>query len=462
MRERPNILVFMTDDHGPWAMHHAGLRALHTPSMDDIARQGARMTRAFTPCPVCSPARASFFTGRLPSQHGIHDYIDRNVVAPDFYPLANQLNIGSMLQREGYRTGMIGKWHCGSCHIPKPGFDRWYSYYERQGPHFGNIAMSDQGKRIDYHGYPTDAITDEAITFLRNDERGDDPFFLFVGYVDTHTPYTDHPARLVEHYMQADLSEIPTEAFADCHGNALVPWTTDPDMQRQYLAQYLAAVTFIDEHVGRIMDELQSSGRSENTLIVYTSDHGHNNGHHGIHCKGNATTPQNFLDESIMVPQVCMWPGGMPSGVVIDQPVDHCDLFATLLDAGQTEIPADINTPGRSFLPLLQGESVRDWRDAQFCEYGNARMIRTEQYKFIRRYPGPNGHFPDELYDLKTDPRETVNCITDHPAVASDMAKRIDAHFARHEVDVVNSITVGEREPVNPNEPWRRDPTLQY
>ena len=234
----------------------------------------------------------------------------------------------------------------------------------------------------------------------------------------------------------------------------------DPDEHRAQLAQYYAAVTLIDEQVGRLLDELANMACVENTLVVYTADHGHMNGHHGLYCKGNTTTPQNFLDESIGVPSLLAWPGVVQAGTTHECFVDHCDLHATLLDAAGAEpsAAAAARSPGRSFLPLLRGLPVDDWRRAQCCEYGNARMIRTPVAKLIRRWPGPNGAFPDEFYDLASDPRERVNRIDEprcQPTIA-DLTRRLAAYYERHEDPARRGTAVADHPIHNPDEPWRR------
>jgi len=428
--------------------------------MDYLAAKGVRLTRAFTPSPVCSPARASFFSGRLPSQHGIHDWIHEPSEIGRAHPgLAGQTNIAQLLQGAGYQTALVGKWHCGHSWNPQPGFDRWFSYGEFQFPHKGRIKFSDQGEIIDFEGYQTPAFTDRAIEFLRTRD-GRRPFFLFVGYVDTHTPYRDHPERLVEHYRHCHFRDIPRESFSPCHGRDTFGWRFDSEAaEREALAQYYAAVTFIDEQMGRILDELDSSNILTNTLVVYTSDHGHMNGHHGLNTKGNATTPQNFLDESILVPCLLMWQDRLPAHRVIEAPVDHTDLFCTLLDIAGVDVPQEINTPGQSYLRLLTGEGDQTWRDAYIGEYGNARCIRTERAKLIRRYPGPNGTYPDEFYDLTEDPRERENRIDDpryHDLVA-ELSERLEAHFRQFEIPERSGKNIATQPRTSEDaEPWFR------
>jgi len=464
MSSRPNVLVFLTDDHGQWAVGCYGNPAVKSPTMDFLARDGVRMDAAFTPSPVCSPARACFYTGRLPSQHGIHDWLHEPLPEIQKHPaLTGQLNLGQLLQRAGYQTAQIGKWHCGTSWEPKPGFDRWFSYGEFQFPHRGPIKFSDQGRLVEETGYQTPVITDQAIDFLRTRDQ-QKPFFMFVGYVDTHTPYRDHPDRLVDQYRQHDFAEIPRETFSSAHGFANFGWGFPPNSpaEREARAQYYAAVSMIDAQMGRILDELDSQGQLDNTLVIYTADHGNMCGQHGLNTKGNATVPQNFIDDSsIRIPMLLRLPKVIPAGQTNGAIVDLMDLHQTILDvAGAVPDEAtrrDINSPGCSFWPLITGAAPVKWRDAYFGEYGNARCIRTATAKLIRRGPGPNGQFPDEFYDLRQDPRERTNRIAE-PAAQSqiaDLTRRLEEYFARYEIPARSGWNIaGQPRTSKDMEPW--------
>ncbi len=452
----PNILVFLTDDHGHWAGGFAGNPEIHSPSMDFIGETGARFANAFTPCPVCSPARASFWTGRIPSAHGIHDHIGRR----DHPGIDGQTTLAMRLRERGYRTGLCGKWHAHAHgDKPQPGFDFWFSQWGGTAAKFGPQPFSDNGVRRDFHGHQEPLVTDAALRFLRAPNPSEAPFFLFVGYTDTHSPLETLPERLVRKYRGMALDSVAREPYAPAHGTPARKAPDDPEAFREQLAHYFASVEMIDTGVGRILDELEGQGRLDNTLIVYTSDHGHMNGQHGLLYKGNATTPQNFLEESIRVPLLVRRPGLVQAGRTHTLPVDHCDLHATLLDAAGIQPPAEPGCPGQSCLPVLRGEEIPDWRALQFCEYGNARMVRSaDGFKLIRRYPGPNGHFPDEFYDLNTDPRETVNAIraAEHRKRIAELDDALLAFFNQHQQPGCESTGVGERPPVNSDEPWRR------
>ncbi len=457
MPHRPHILVFMTDDHAQWASGCYGNRELQTPSMDWLAQTGVRASQAFTPCPVCSPARASFWTGKIPSAHGIHDHIGLE----DHRGITGQITLAHRLSSAGYRTGLSGKWHCHAYgRNPQPGFDFWFSQWGGTNAKAGPQPFCDNGRRVDFVGQQAPLITDAAVRFLRDHaaHHGEEPLFLFVGYCDTHSPFATLPERLVSRYRGAALADIPDEKALPVHGQARSTLGRRDARFVETLAQYYAAVSLIDEQVGRVLDEMQGLGQLDDTLVVYTADHGHMNGHHGLLTKGNATVPQNFLDESILVPCLLRHPGRIKSGGVLDVPVDHCDLFATLLDAAGVALPEGEGLAGRSYLPLMAGGAVDGWRDWQIVEYGNARMIRTRAgLKLIRRYPGPNGHFADELYDLRQDSRETRNILSD-PTYAQDVRQLdalLDAHFSQWQSPALAGTDIATLPRFNNAEPWR-------
>lgn len=462
---RPNIVVFLTDDHGQWAQHAYGNSELKTPNMDRLARQGTRMTQAFTTCPVCSPARASFFTGRMPSQHGIHDWLEETTDALSHPGLEGQTLISELLKDAGYHTALIGKWHCGKTSVPKPGFDRWFSFYVSQYPHDGVQHFSDQGKELVEDGQQSPLLTSQAVDFLNRHQHKPgsqgEPFFLFISYVDTHSPHNAAPEDLVEKYDTATFSDIPKEEFAACHGRTLDPVNADPEKERRNRMEYYGAVSSIDREVGKVLHALEATGQMENTLVIYTGDHGLNAGQHGMWEKGNATIPQNFLEESVRISCTVSWPaGGIKQNATCADFVSHPDLWATLLDIADAKpneaTSAKINSPGKSYLEQLRGKEITGWRQTIISEYGNARMARNGRYKLIKRYPYAGVTFPDELYDLKEDPRETVNRHNDSSLnpVLEQLSREIDEFFAKYTVPGHSGLDLEHQPECTPASPW--------
>lgn len=424
---QPNILLFLTDDHGRWANGCYGNRDVRTPNLDHLAREGVRCDHAFTPTPVCSPARASVFTGLLASQHGVHDWLreqEPEVGGRDW--LEGLPTLPRHLERAGYRCMLSGKWHLGCSEHPRPGFRDWFAIGQPQGGHAGRQRYSDQGRILYLDGFKTDVVTEQAIRLLRAAHAAEEPFFLTVGYIGTHTPWAGHPRRLVEPYEAhppSPVAEAPPQSVDNGPARGVRP--------DQALAQYYAAVNHIDEGIGRLLDALDTLRLRERTLVVYTSDHGLAVGQHGVYGKGNGTSPKNMYEASIRVPLVWNHPGQLPAGRVVDRLVDHCDLFCSLLDyAGVPAWREDARLPGASYLPALRGED-QSWDDVYHGEYGPVRCVRTRTHKLVRRY----GHGPDELFDLVADPGERRNALGQPGLrpVEDELGERLEAFFARHE-----------------------------
>ncbi len=399
----------------------------------------------------------------MPSQHGIQDFLNDKQF-PNNPGVSGQTLISELLHDAGYYTGLVGKWHCGDDRTPHPGFDSWFGYWVNQYPHEGVQNFSDQGKLDVENGQQSPLLTNHALDFLhkhRTDpETSQKPYFLYISYVDTHNPHNQAPPELVQLYTDATFKDFPDEELPACHGKANNP-KLPPARERHRQAEYYAAATSVDREVGRILDDLAANGEQDNTFIMYTGDHGLNAGHHGIWEKGAGTTPQNFFEESIRVACTVSWPNGgvKPNGVSEDF-VNHCDTWATVLDAAGVKPDkasiAKINSPGVSYLPQLLGETATKWKDAQIVEYGNARMIRTTKYKLIVRYPYGGAVAPSELYDIVADPRETVN-LYDEPnsaAVVAELTDRLNNFFAKYSIPGKTGLDLDKQIPANGNPPW--------
>lgn len=447
----PNIVVFFSDDHAGWALPSYGNSEISAPNLTHLAEIGVLMRNAFTPCPVCSPARASFWTGLFPSQHGIHDHLaEHDGAVQETNWLAGIPTLADHLRDAGYTTALSGKWHCGTGETPKSGFDYWYSGWRKTPKYFSlSNKYSDQGRVVERRGYDTQIFTDAAIDFLRARDR-ERPFFLFIGYAATHNPWINRPERLVSHYRKASFHDIPDDIPHPFSHPGTHP--VAPDNPQEALAQYYASVTMIDEGVGRVLEELDAQSARGDTLVVYTSDHGLNMGHHRIWGKGNGSEPLNMLEESIRVPLILNQPGAIDGGQSRTEFVNHCDLHATLLDFAQAEPKERSGSPGRSYKPGLKGEQL-DWTNRYFGEYGTVRAIRDERYKLILRYGGGE----NLLIDLHDDPRETVNLYADeaHRQRREELRTQLKAFFAQYE-SPKHSGLLGDDLPIhNRREAWR-------
>lgn len=457
MADKPNIVMVMADDMGYWSMGCAGNREVRTPNLDRLAEEGMYFPEYFCTSPVCSPARASVLCGRMPSQHGVHDWIskghlDYQEVAPALrekhqdpdasweYAWSRQQLAGDrairyldgfrgyteILAEHGYACGLAGKWHLGDAGHPQKGFSYWEPIAMGGDNYYYPVVLRDGQFDMLRGTYVTDYITEKALDFLKGKDKFR-PFYLSVHYTAPHSPWerAQHPAEFYDLYRDCPFAETPN-----------VPphkWGQDYSQEdrRNRLQGYYAAVTAMDRDIGRIVDYLKAEGTWEDTIFIFTADNGMSMGHHGIFGKGNGTFPLNLYDTAVRVPMIIVYPKGIPAGSVARGLYSHYDIFPTI--AGMMGEEPDPDCPGRSFQEIFSGQ-VPDGRDAVvvYDEYGPARMIRTREYKYIQRYR----YGEDEFYDLKADPGEEVNLMEKDDAVVqgriADLRGRLEEWFARY------------------------------
>lgn len=426
-RKKRNIVFILTDDQGVWAAGCYGNPEIRTPNIDRIAEEGMRFENFFVATPVCSPSRATILTGRIPSQHGVHDWIRGGNVGPDAIRyLEGELTYTDIMARHGWTCALSGKWHLGDSQIPQHGFTHWYAH-QTGGGDYNKAPVVRNGQCVIEEGYITDKITDEALALIDRYAEESTPFYLSVHYTAPHSPWTGHPQEIVDSYDDCPFESCPQE---ERH-----PWAgslTDSCLgNREMLKGYFAAVTAMDIGVGRILDKLEERGLRENTLLVFMSDNGFSCGHHGFWGKGNGTNPRNMYENSIKVPFVVSHPGVIPAGAVQKAMVSAYDIMPTLLEYLALPVPYERDLPGKSFLPLLKGEAMREREDVViFDEYGPVRMIRTKQWKYVYRH----SHGPHELYDLLNDPDERQNLANDCSCVerVKELKARMDRWFEHY------------------------------
>lgn len=449
--KHPNIIFILTDDQGYWAMGCAGNHEIRTPNLDRIAKTGIRFDNFFCVSPVCSPARASILTGRIPSQHGIHDWLrsGNSTVEPDrggelIEYLKGQTAYTDVLAEQGYTCGISGKWHLGDSHHPQKGFSFWEVHAKGGGSYYNGPMIKD-GQAYEEPLYVTDVITNNALNFLDQQARTDIPFYLSVHYTAPHSPWNrdEHPKELYDDYYAhcpfESMSNVPAHSWQI---NSAPQGRTEEE-RRAILSGYFAAVTSMDENVGRLLDWLEAHGLRENTLILFTSDNGMNMGHHGIYGKGNGTFPQNMFDTSVKVPMLISRPEHIPEGEVCEALLSHYDLMPTLLDYVGLEMPETESLPGHSFASYLKGSELAEvGHVVVFDEYGPVRMIRNQAWKYVHRYP----YGPHELYNLEDDPDELSNLIDSSACqdIVEQMKAELDAWFVRY----ANPTRDGRHEPV--------------
>jgi len=439
-RDRPNILVLMSDDQGPWAMHCAGTPELESPNLDRLAAEGTRFDRMFCASPVCSPARASFLTGRIPSQHGVHDWIKSgNIQVEDGVTwcgadrpieyLQGLTAFTDVLAANGYLCGLSGKWHLGASGTPQKSHDYWCAH-SLGGDSYTDYFVFDNSPELQHQDqYVTDLFTDRGLAFLDEYGTGDRPFCLSVHYTAPHAPWRQHeqPADIWDGYADTEFS-LPVSPPHPWGG-----WDPSPEQRHETIQGYYTTITAMDRGIGRLLNRLDELEIADDTLVVFTSDNGYNMGHHGVHGKGNGTSPVNMYEESVRVPFIARRPGSVPAGQVNDDLVSHYDFKPAILDWLDLPAPADEHLPGRSFAPALRGESggAAGHEAIVICEeYGPARMIRDREWKYVHRHP----YGPHELYHLAEDPGEVVNLVDDAGCAgkATELRARLGAWFLEY------------------------------
>ena len=245
--------------------------------------------------------------------------------------LAGQLTLSEILSHEGYRCGLSGKWHIGQDYQCPKGYD-WYFGFAMQGGHEGITTYIKEGRAQVRRGNVTEYVTDEAIGFLETCDSSQ-PFFLHVGYTDTHSPYVGQNPELVERFSDATFDDIEVDEAHPFSWNEGIPEgseITESEIRLRHANQY-AAVADIDRHIDRIVTHLESAGQLENTILIYTSDHGLSLGQNGFWGKGNGTRPLNMYDVSIRVPLIVSGPN-IPTDIRVDRCVDHFDTFLTICE----------------------------------------------------------------------------------------------------------------------------------
>jgi N-acetylglucosamine-6-sulfatase len=394
---RPNVVFILCDDLRKGALGSEGHPFAKTPHIDRIGREGMTFTNTFITTPVCSPSRASFLTGQYAHTHGVR----KNT---RYEELSHQLvTFPRLLHDAGYETAYVGKWHMGQDDTPRPGFDRWVSF-KGQGEYY-DPQLNVDGKQTRAKGYATDVLTDYAAEFVRRPHPK--PFLLYLAHKAPHGPFRT-AERHKTLYAGRPISRAPSAAAVpDVKNKPALKRYTDKPITDENIRNQLRMLTAVDEGVGRLFQALEETGQLDNTVLVFSSDHGYFWGEHGL------TEKRLAYDEALKVPFLVRYPKSVAPGAKNERFVQSIDLAPTLLELGGAPIPAHIQ--GRSLVPLLKGQAPPDWRTSVLAEFEPTtqepfpawQAVRTAHWKYIH-YLGA-GEGLDELYDLEADPHELKN-----------------------------------------------------
>jgi arylsulfatase A-like enzyme len=471
-RKPPNILFIFSDDHAYQAIsaYNDPRKLIETPHIDRLAREGLRFDRCLVPNSICGPSRASVLTGKYSHSNGFYNNNNSRFDG-------SQTTFPKLLRAAGYQTALVGKWHL----VTDPtGFDEWH-ILPGQGVYY-NPPMIHNGRKVQHHGYVTDIITELSIDWLRKRDRSK-PFLLMCQHKAPHrewlpalrhlghdgdrrypepsTLFDDYSGRgLAEHDQdmtiartmnEVDLKLTPPKiltaqerqawdayyeprnaAFraSDLKDQNLVRWK-----YQRYLHDYLGCVKAVDESVGRLLQFLDNEGLANDTIVVYTSDQGFYLGEHGWFDK------RWIFEESLRTPLLVRWPGVVKAGSRSASIVSNIDFAETFLEAAGLPVPADMQ--GQSLIPLLKGQTPRDWRSSfyyEYFEYPVPHHVRPHHGVVTSRYKLVHFDRPDldvwELFDLEKDPHELRSVYGEaaYAPVVIELKQELDRLRARLKV----------------------------
>ncbi len=397
LKKRPNIVFILTDDQRYDAMGCAGHPWLRTPNMDRLARKGVLFKNAFVTTSLCSPSRGSFLTGCYAHTHEVFTNAgkDPNPSFPTFPQL---------LQKAGYETAFIGKWHMAARNSPRPGFDHWVSF-TGQG-NYNKNKLNVDGKAVSSEKYITDELTDHAVGFLK--ERHGRPFMLYLNHKAVHGPFT--PAR--RHASLYSNVEIKSQHNPNDNLQTKPPWGRKMDKNwKSQILDYFRSLAAVDESVGRVLATLEEIKALDNTVVIFAGDNGYFHGEHGGMWDKRAA-----YEPSIRIPLIMRYPRLVKPNATCEEMVLNIDLAPTILDMAGVPIP--VTMQGRSWLGVLKGQPGRESFLYEYFREADRKFnrptivaIRTKHWKYVT-YPH-NESLTSELYDLKADPEELNNLIAD-------------------------------------------------
>jgi arylsulfatase A-like enzyme len=424
-RPRPNIVVVLVDDMRWDELGAAGHPFVQTPNMDRLAREGARFLNAFATTPLCSPSRASFLTGQYPHTNGIIDNTAR--------PSHQMQTFPRVLQRAGYLTAFFGKWHMGNDDSPRPGFDHWVAM-PGQGEAI-DPQLNVDGERIKASGYVTDLLTDYVERFIQR--AGDRPFLVYLahkaihpnvvqrddgsvgalpgqpgGFVAAERHRGRYAGRVMPRRASAFKPPVGKPALLRRIGD-LPPLGRETATTDEEIRGRLEMLLAVDDSLGRILAALEKKGTLDDTVVVFTSDHGYFYGEHGL-----SEERRLAYEEAIRIPFLVRYPQVVQAGVTPSEMVLSLDLALTLIELAGATQPSGAPVHGRSLVPIFK-HAARGWRSSFLIEYFSDTVfprvhtmgyaaVRTTRHKYIE-YQELDGM--NELYDLEADPYEERNLI---------------------------------------------------
>ena len=416
--KRPNVLVILTDDQGRGDYSAFGTKDIRTPNMDRLFREGMTFENFRANSPVCSPTRAALLTGCHPDRVGVPGLVREETPDNNWGWLApSAVLLPKLLKPAGYHSAIVGKWNLGLSSPNTPnerGFDFFHGFlgdmmddywtHLRHGKNF----LRRNSEAIESQGHATDLFTDWACEYLTERSKSDQPFFLYLAYTAPHDPIQPPPEWL-EKVRQREPGMDPKRT------------------------KLVALIEHLDSDIGRVLDTLDKTGLTANTLVVFTSDNG------GVLANGANNGPwrgekQHMYEGGLRVPCAARWPGHIQPGSSTPRRALSMDIFPTAIEVAGGAVPADID--GVSFLPTLLGAEQPEMpRDLYYVRreggpiYGGKTIeaLQRGDWKLLQDSP----FAPLELYNLRNDPRETTDLAAERKDVVRDLDAAIRVHVQR-------------------------------
>ena len=407
----PNVIVFLSDDQGYGDFSFTGNRDISTPNIDGLARDGAFVENFFV-CPVCSPTRAEFLTGRYHPRGGVY-----STSAGGERLDLDESTIAEAFQAAGYATAAFGKWHNGMqapYHPNSRGFDEFYGFCSGHWGHYYSPMLEHNGEIVRGNGFVIDDFTDHAIEFM--EDHRDKPFFIYLPYNTPHSPM-QVPDKYWNRFAEKDLSQLPTQ-----------PKNRKNDKGLDHARAALAMCENIDDNVGRVLKKLDELKLSDNTIVVYFCDNGPNGRRYNAGLKGR----KGSTDEGgVRSPLFVRWPNRIPAGTKVGMISGAIDLYPTLAKLCGVEVNSDNPLDGQSIALELQGAKVKRNPRKIFTYWKGRVSVRTQRYRLDEK---------KVLYDVSTDPGQTTP-ITDRPETSKSLIAAADQYRS----DVVSKLDLALR-----------------
>jgi len=444
---QPNVIIIITDDQGYGDLGITGNPHVKTPVIDKFARENIRFNNFYV-SPVCAPTRSSLMTGRFSLRTGVRDTYNGGATMA-----SNEVTIAEMLKQANYKSGIFGKWHLGDNYPSRPndqGFDEsvihlaggmgqvgdFTTYFKFDKSYFDPVLWHN-GKSEAYKGYCSDIFTEQAISFIEENQQK--PFFCYLAFNAPHTPL-QVPDKYYEMYKNID----PSSGFE----NDNRPFVEMTEKNKEDARKVYAMVTNIDDNVGKLLKKLDDLKLTENTIVIFMTDNGPQQTRYVAGMRGKKGS---VFRGGVRVPFYMRYPALFEGEKDIETTSAHIDILPTLSEICNVNLPSNKKIDGKSLLPLIQDKTI-DWADRSLFFYWTRRY--PELYNNIALQKGTHklvGHndynaaIEDfELFDIKKDPYEQDNIVLKNKNIANELKSELDDYYK----ELINSENLVNPQPI--------------